>query len=64
MSKDLLNSWEFVGLVVALLLACGFGVYSILRPGKPNRIPALLGYRGGMPSPLPSPKASPSPARK
>jgi hypothetical protein len=63
-SRDLLNSWEVVGLLTALVLALGYGVYSLFRTGHPQRIVPLLGYVDARPSPNPSPTPSVAPPQR
>jgi hypothetical protein len=61
------RGWGLSGLgadfwVVMLLfgLAMAWGVMSLIQPGQPERLPAILGYRDP-PRPTPTPAPTPSP---
>src|SRR5271170_8224688 len=44
-TRDLLNSWEFVGLVTGLLLACAYAIFALFRTVPQERLPPIFGYR-------------------
>jgi hypothetical protein len=59
--RDLLNSWDFVGLLVALAVALSLGAYEFFRKEPPTHITPVLGYVSRPMSPSPTPRAAPTP---